>query len=44
MTAVKTTTDAAVPDAAELELAEQLAERARAVGLSLTGPGGLPGR
>ena len=28
-------------DAAELELARQLAERARAEGLSLTGPGGL---
>jgi hypothetical protein len=31
-------------DAAELELARQLAERAQAVGLSLTGPGGLLGR
>jgi putative transposase len=31
-------------DAAELELARQLAERARAEGLSLTGPGGLLGR
>jgi len=30
--------------AAELELARQLAERARAEGLSLTGPGGLLGR
>jgi hypothetical protein len=30
-------------DAAELELARQLAERARAEGLSLTGPGGLLG-
>src|SRR5215468_658356 len=44
MTAAKTTADAAVPDAAELELAKQLAERARAEGLSLTGPGGLLGR
>src|SRR5499425_340833 len=42
MTAAKT--DAAVPDAAEPELAKQLAERARAEGLSLTGPGGLLGR
>ena len=32
------------PDAAELELARQLAERARAEGLQLTGPGGLLGR
>src|SRR5207302_3407669 len=31
-------------DAAELELARQLAGRARAGGLSLTGPGGLLGR
>src|SRR6516225_12139126 len=31
-------------DAAELELVRQLAERARAEGLSLTGPGGLLGR
>jgi putative transposase len=31
-------------DAAELELARQLAERARTEGLSLTGPGGLLGR
>jgi transposase-like protein len=31
-------------DAAELELARQLAGRARAEGLSLTGPGGLLGR
>ena len=31
-------------DPAELELARQLAERARAEGLSLTGPGGLLGR
>jgi putative transposase len=31
-------------DAAELELARQLAERAQAEGLSLTGPGGLLGR
>ena len=30
--------------AAELELARQLAERARAEGLQLTGPGGLLGR
>jgi len=44
MTAAKTTTDAAVPDAAEPELAKQLAERARAEGRSGTGPGGLLGR
>ena len=31
-------------DAADEELARQLAERARAGGLSLTGPGGLLGR
>ena len=31
-------------EAAELELARQLAERAQAEGLSLTGPGGLLGR
>jgi putative transposase len=31
-------------DAAELELVKQLAERARAEGLALTGPGGLLGR
>jgi Transposase, Mutator family len=31
-------------DAAELELARQLAERARTEGMSLTGPGGLLGR
>jgi transposase-like protein len=31
-------------DAAELELARRLAERAQAEGLSLTGPGGLLGR
>jgi putative transposase len=31
-------------DAAELELARRLAERARAEGLTLTGPGGLLGR
>jgi putative transposase len=31
-------------DAAEVELARQLAERARAEGVSLTGPGGLLGR
>jgi hypothetical protein len=30
-------------DAAELELARQLAERARTEGLSLTGPGGTAG-
>jgi len=36
--------DSAQPDAAELELARQLAGRARAEGLSLTGPGGLLGR
>src|ERR1700689_4539070 len=41
MTAGKKT-DAADP--AELELARQLAERARTEGLSLTGPGGLLGR
>jgi transposase-like protein len=44
MTAAKKTADPAVPDAAELELARQLAERARAEGLALTGPGGLLGR
>jgi putative transposase len=32
------------PEAAELELARQLAGRARAEGLTLTGPGGLLGR
>jgi hypothetical protein len=31
-------------DATEMELARQLAERARAEGVSLTGPGGLLGR
>jgi putative transposase len=31
-------------EAAELELARQLAERAQAEGLALTGPGGLLGR
>jgi len=36
--------DGVQPDAAELELARQLAGRARAEGLSLTGPGGLLGR
>src|SRR5690348_16032938 len=36
--------DGGRPDAAELELARQLAERARAEGLQLTGPGGLLGR
>jgi len=36
--------DGVQPDAAELELARQLAGRARAGGLSLTGPGGLLGR
>jgi putative transposase len=54
MTAAKKTDEAAASgvrpagdgqaDAAELELARQLAERARAEGLSLTGPGGLLGR
>src|SRR5436190_19648766 len=50
MTAVKKTGQAAADgepgraDAAELELARQLAERAQAEGLSLTGPGGLLGR
>jgi putative transposase len=54
MTAAKKTEQAAAgsgqpgegapADAAELELARQLAERARAGGLSLTGPGGLLGR
>jgi transposase-like protein len=50
MTAAKKTDQAAAdgelpgPEAAELELARQLAERARAGGLSLTGPGGLLGR
>jgi transposase-like protein len=54
MTAAKKTDQAAASgvrpagdgqaDAAELELARQLAERARAEGLSLTGPGGLLGR
>src|SRR5215470_17044342 len=44
MTAAKKTENEAGPDAAELELALQLAERARAEGLSLTGPGGLLGR
>src|SRR6478735_4608756 len=50
MTAAKKTGQAAVdgeqpgPEAAELELARQLAERAQAEGLSLTGPGGLLGR
>jgi putative transposase len=32
------------PEAAELELARQLAQRAQAEGLALTGPGGLLGR
>jgi putative transposase len=32
------------PEAAEMELARQLAERAQAEGLQLTGPGGLLGR
>jgi putative transposase len=36
--------DGPEPDAAELELVKQLAERARAEGLALTGPGGLLGR
>src|SRR5437764_4023603 len=50
MTAAKKTGQLAAEDevpgreAAELELARQLAERARAEGLSLTGPGGLLGR
>src|ERR1700749_1351248 len=50
MTAAKKTGPAAADgepggrEAAELELARQLAERARAGGLSLTGPGGLLGR
>src|SRR5580692_4418223 len=53
MTAVRKTDQAAdggrtggdgQADAAELELARQLAGRARAEGLSLTGPGGLLGR
>jgi hypothetical protein len=36
-------TDDGRVDAADEELARQLAERARAEGLSLTGPGGLWG-
>lgn len=50
MTAAKKTGPAAAGgepggrEAAELELARQLAERAQAGGLSLTGPGGLLGR
>jgi putative transposase len=50
MTAAKKTDQAAADggpggrEAAELELARQLAERAQAEGLSLTGPGGLLGR
>ena len=50
MTAAKKTGQAAADggaggrEAAELELARQLAERAQAEGLSLTGPGGLLGR
>jgi putative transposase len=49
MTAARKTDQAAdggngQADAAELELARQLAERAQAEGLSLTGPGGLLGR
>jgi putative transposase len=50
MTAAKKTVQPAADgeapgrEAAELELARQLAERARAEGLSLTGPGGLLGR
>ena len=49
MTAAKKTETAGAggdgrTDAAELELARQLAERAQAGGLSLTGPGGLLGR
>jgi putative transposase len=42
--AAKKTTDGPEPDAAELELVKQLAERARAEGLALTGPGGLLGK
>jgi putative transposase len=42
--AAKKTTDGLEPDAAELELVKQLAERARAEGLALTGPGGLLGK
>jgi transposase-like protein len=49
MTAAKKTGQAAGgepggPEAAEFELARQLAERAQAEGLQLTGPGGLLGR
>src|SRR6201981_2964971 len=50
MTAAKKTGQAAVdgerpgPEAAELELARQLTQRAQAEGLSLTGPGGRLGR
>ena len=49
MTAAKTgqaAEDSQAPgrEAAELELARQLAERAQAEGLALTGPGGLLGR
>src|SRR4051812_35633705 len=50
MTAAKKTGQAAADgarpgrEAAELELARQLAERAQAEGLALTGPGGLFGR
>jgi putative transposase len=50
MTAAKKTVPAAGageqpgPEAAELELARQLAQRAQAEGLQLTGPGGLLGR
>ena len=50
MTAAKKTGPAAADgepggrEAAELELARQLAERARSEGLQLTGPGGLLGR
>ena len=50
MTAARKTGQAAAEselparEAAELELARQLAERARAEGLALTGPGGLLGR
>src|SRR6476469_5256104 len=50
MTAAKKTGQAAEGgeasgrEVAELELARQLAERAQAEGLSLTGPGGLLGR
>jgi len=44
MTGAAKKTDGPEPDAAELELVKQLAERARAEGLALTGPGGLLGK